>query len=204
MEFNIKWVVIGVIFMIVLVMFGRNPGEESRKRKEEAAKDPNALIHAIEKHNTKGRMPQVGDSMSNILNFGDKKAPPAPLPGTPYPQDNTAMPPQHAPNYNRMQNTYRRPGNAYPNAQNPSPGNTEPKGDDSYYPPPANTPSSRFMPQSSLTPELENGKTVRFLGSKAYALDARGNLAPMPDGVYKMKDSPVTVVIRGGRKIAIQ
>lgn len=62
---NIKWIIIGVIFLILVVAFGRNPVQERREAREEAKKGKDMLVESINEHNSGRRTTKL-----DALNFG--------------------------------------------------------------------------------------------------------------------------------------
>jgi hypothetical protein len=50
---NIKWIIIGAVLVLLLVVFGRNPVSEHRKQKAEEMKGKDALVESIKEHNKK-------------------------------------------------------------------------------------------------------------------------------------------------------
>ncbi len=193
-----KWVIIGVIFMIVMVMFGRNAPEEARKRREDAARDPNAIVHAIEEHNSQKR---TGGKLGSFLGGNAGTASPAVNMHNQYPVNNVPRQPPPATAYRRYQPQMAPDAAPAPN-----------QAQDSYYPPPATSqgnapyapPPPGGVPHSKLGVELGNGLRVHSEGSNMYTVDANGRSKPLADGVYTLKNSAVVMVIRDGRKIAIQ
>ncbi len=51
---NKNLIIIGVILCILLVVFGRDPGDEMKKAKLKAMEGKDPLIEAIKEHNSKG------------------------------------------------------------------------------------------------------------------------------------------------------
>jgi len=52
---NMKLILIGAVFIVLLVAFGRNPVEEGRERRAKAMEGKDPLIHAIQEHNSENK-----------------------------------------------------------------------------------------------------------------------------------------------------
>lgn len=64
MELNLKWIIIGLVFVTLMVAFGNNPVENRRKERAEAMKDKDPLMESIREYNEKntGGTPMGGNS----------------------------------------------------------------------------------------------------------------------------------------------
>lgn len=208
MQLNLKWIIIGAIFLILMVVMGGNSGDEAQRAREEAAKRPDALIRAIEEHNN----PQKS-GLGRFTGGGSDGESPLPLPTG---NDNS----RHYPSYltndtNPFAKGLEQPPPVSPSVQQqPSaapptsrgyqdPAVSRPPSND-YYPPPPKPPSNPFKPHSGLEKRLNTGQPLEIVGTSVYTLNAKGKRVPMPDGVYKMQDSQLTLVVRDGHKLAIQ
>lgn len=176
-------IIVGVAALLLMVLFGKNPAEESQKARE-AGRSRDPLVSAIEEHNAKRSGPQV-----NPLPGMNQPAPMPPTDGIST-APKAAYPPYMMPN-----------GDTPPN---PAPAPTP---TDSYYPPP---PVPQGVPRSDAVPlenngeqYLSNGKRVAFSGSRVYTFDGQGRQIPMPDGVYTMYGGQVPLIVRSGRSVLV-
>jgi len=135
---NLKWIIIGVIFCIVLVLMGSNPIEERQKKEEAAMEGKDRLVESIKEHNAKktGLPGGMGASFMSSGSRADRpQAPAAPARPSSYPS------------YMQNQGSTERT-TSYPSATGtqpavPSGGQaTAPKEPEGYYPPPP-LPSTR-------------------------------------------------------------
>lgn len=207
-----KLLIIGVIFTILMVAFGRNPYDEAQKEKADRLKGRDPLIMAIEEHNANGgskfgiKTGSMNDWLgkNTSLNSGLEKIDRSTV---------TTAPTQ----------VYRRPGTT-PNAQmpaydpetdtgNPYQVQNLPNANDQtqggYYPPPplpAANPHSRFQklpPRSEMRLQLGSGQPFAFKGENVYTVDRNGNTVPMPDGTYSIHGGKATLTVRNGQHVII-
>lgn len=201
-------IVIAILFVILMVAFGRNPVEEAREERAKALVGKDPLINAIEEHNKKaggitgfGAMGEGAPSMPTYQN------PQGSMPTQPY----TGQPPNY-PGYMMKDGQPRN----YQQPQTPAA-----PSQDNYYPPAA--PSQPASPlQQPLAPHsqdgvpgiwlptfatlrtpvaLGSGQRIKFFGTRVYALDANGIPHPLPDGKYPLFGGRVNLVVKDGEKI---
>ncbi len=65
---NLKWVIIGTIFIVLLVAFGRNPVQEAREQRRKEIDEKGMLVYQIEKHLEENK-PAFGSS-GRMMNPG--------------------------------------------------------------------------------------------------------------------------------------
>ncbi len=186
---NMKLVIVGAVFVILMVLFGKNPIEEERAEREKKRKgldDP--LIEAIteyNKTNPSGRNTPSIDRKAGTSGSGQR-----------YP--NYMMPP----NYSRKT---QQPAVA-PLPQQPSalPGENPNK---TYYPPPPvqddsvrePTMGTPGKPRSDAHLFLRSGQQLAFRGTKVYYQAGNGELKRLPDGRYQTGDG-LELFVQDGRK----
>lgn len=180
---NIKLVIIGTIFIVLLVAFGRNPVQEAREQRRKEIDEKGILVYEIEKHledqNTGigGMQPRQPRSMTRTL-------PPSLNP----PQQDTLPEPEVTP----------------PLPENPQP--AQPQG---YYPPPP-TPESNIpiFDPSKATASLRSDELMwlpsnvqlQYRATRVYSKTSDGQVRPMPDGRYVVADGLLIMEVLDGER----
>lgn len=205
MQFDLKWIIIAVVFLLLVVLMGSNPGDDQQRAKEEAAMGQDELIRAIEEHNAQdggavnrfsGGIPDVGSVLSAPGNTDQIYPDYLTNDDNPFASGLDQPPPVSAEQYPE------EPQNAF---DTPSPTPEPLPSQDNYYPPPPQAPPiNPGRPHSFFQQRLSTGQPLEFAGTRVYTRDAKGERIPMPNGVYKMENSQLTLVVRDGHKIVIQ
>jgi len=170
---NMKLVIIGVVLVLLLVAFGRDPTEDKKRYREEKMGGKDPLVYSIEEQqksrgrSTRTSMPEGAEKVGNPPGFGnspDTFQPPSNPPATmPTPQGGGYYPP---------------PANSTPNNFNPvGPG------------------SENFY-------KLPDGRRYVFSGTKVYTFDTSGNRIPLEDGVYPVFGGHM-LTVKNGEKISL-
>ena len=190
---NTKLILMVITAFVLLIVFGRNPMDEVRKKRAERA--GRKLVEKIEESNKKkGGSPLIVPMPNYPVRFNTNKAPVGAY-------RNGGNPGQQNPYLQQQKN---------PNQQQPQQPNPN-----EYYPPAPKNPNVQVplssLPQSNpLTqadracknPNLitDDGHDLAFWGTKVYVYDKDGKLKPMPDGQYSMYAGTYTMVVRDGEQ----
>lgn len=172
-------IILGVVLVVLLVVFGRNPAQEYRLAKPKRAGD--RLMQNIEDYAKKPHFDLLQGGATN-----DGLPPPAAFqtPG---------------------QNPYTR---ANPYNQPPPKSNQPPPAND-YYPPretqpqPGKPQSGIFPFGRPAGFYLKNGQKITFAGADVYTINAQGQKVHLADGVYPMFGGAINMVVRGGKKVIL-
>ena len=218
MKLNPIIILMGVLLVVLMVAFGHHRSAKNALNQTVDAditdsSDP--LVQAIEEHNKLQQQNyfSMPNAASNPGAYGNGNTGfPSYLLNNPYLRRNA---PKHTvlPGMNPYEaaNPYHSPM-----MQAPAPASQPAPPQDNYYPPPAGTalpPHSdteldrkmeKVLPFLNLpgqTPlRLATGQKIAFVGTAAYAVDAKGWPTPLPDGRYPIYNGQVTIIIRGGHK----
>lgn len=173
MNWNMKWIILGVVFVILVMALGRHSGRESREERA-AVKANQSLVEQIEEHTAKDRhLRRTGKN--NVAPSRSGRTSPSYMGG-------------------RQSPAGRTPYRDAPAPTSPPPGQ-------GYYPPPAGSPQGKNDIFPDKTPRLASGQPVWFRGISAFTINAKGEKVPLPNGVYTFANGKSQVVIRDGRKI---
>ncbi len=197
--FQNKFVLIGIVLVVLMVAFGRNPVEEAKQDREAALRGRDPLVAAIEEHNAKGR-----NRTWRGMDFGAGGTSGAQSPS--HTRGNMGaggiyQPPANASMYPNRETNLAPPGTALPA---PAPGAQQ-----DYYPPPPLPEAQKprqlrsLPPRSEMFIKMRNGQPVGFRGSEVYTVNADGETVPMPDGVYSLYEGTVEMHVRGGKQYTI-
>lgn len=205
-------IIVGAIFILLSVFFGRNPVEEARKEREKGMTgDP--VIDAITKYNEDHKY-------KNMLTYTPDDGTP-PQPGDYYQPNNR---PGHFTVNRQPSYMMRTPGtDPFANTGNPymppsqSDDAAAPPPSNSYYPPPP-LPANQGQPGNGINPmgpqsfmdmfprafpgfPVHSGQRVKFVGTKVFTSNSRGQAVPMPDGVYTLSNGKAQIIIQNGEHI---
>lgn len=215
---NIKLLLVGVVVIVLLVAFGRNPMEERRKEKAESMKGKDMLVESIKEHNSKRRMPKMGSNSGGILgtrSSGSTGGAPARTRTSPqYPSylmkpdaaDGSAAYGQNP--FTRAPSSRAASGGA--SASGAQDQNTPQSS--SYYPPPPLPEKNKQPGPEGYVPgpgsglggvKLPSGQPLFFSGPQIFTVNAKGKTVPMPDGFYTLADSQIRILVKNGRKIHV-
>lgn len=215
---NIKLLLIGVVVIILLVAFGRNPMEERRKEKAESMKGKDMLVESIKEHNSKRRMPKMGSNSGGMLgnrsSVNQGGAPARTRSSPQYPSylmkpDAAGGSSAYGQNpFTRLPSSRNAPGDASTgDAQDQSTPQSS-----GYYPPPPLPEKNKQPGPEGYVPgpgsglggvKLPNGQPLLFSGPQIFTVDAKGKTVPMPDGFYTLADSQIRILVKNGRKIHV-
>ena len=193
---NMKWVIIGTIFIVLLVAFGRNPVQEAREQRRKEIDEKGVLVYEIEKHLEENQSsPRFGSRMMPPQQQGQQ--PYGSVPGVP------PVPP-YAP----------IPAGAPPAQLVPPAGKNAPQG---YYPPPPqpdggaidapmynpSAPRSQLQREKGDLRRLPDEVALNYDGAKVFGRTPDGKLHPLPDGRYLVNQGSMVLEVAGGERVAI-
>ena len=165
--------------LLLLIIFGHNPADEVRKRRDE--KKGKKLVEKIEEANKKNKLqqlPPLQKPITNAPNSVNTKQ-------DPYIQQNKqgvnkpAVP----------KDEYYPPAPKNPNVKVPLSSLQDSK--------------NMLLAKKALKNRnlvTDDGKDLAFWGTKVYVYDDDGRLKPLPDGRYAMYDGKWTMVVRAGEQ----
>jgi hypothetical protein len=190
---NMKWVIIGTIFIVLLVAFGRNPVQEAREQRRKEIDEKGVLVYEIEKHledqqNVIGARQGLGSGMNRQLGGS------------------------------RLQNTL--PQQPEPDAgmdtpitpDNPVPQNQPHQG---YYPPPPKPESNIPIYDPAVAKKGLGGRTslelkrltdnvrLEYRGTRVFSQAQDGSLVPLPDGRYLFFKDRYLMEVEGGERVRV-
>lgn len=221
---NTRLFIYVIIALFLVVIFGRDPMDDVRKKRAERA--GRKLVERIKDSNQKkgGTPPAINPS------YARPNRPPPPAGRFNNGGNNAgAINSNQDPYVQQMRQSRSNPDNpipnmanpnlANPNAVNPRPGNVPPRPNvpakDEYYPPTPKNPNVKIPLSSVQTPSsvleasklfkdpnrtTDDGRELAFWGTKVYVYDNDGNIKPMPDGEYKMYGGKWLMVVRDGNQ----
>ena len=125
MVMDIKYLIIGGVLVILLVAFGNNPAENSRKERAEAKKGKDPLMLSIQEYNEKNprerrasREPEVDSRTRRAIENESYRAP---YQGSPIPGSDTIARETPPPSFNPRQADPAMPSYMYPSGRQPLP-----------------------------------------------------------------------------------
>lgn len=188
---NMKLVIILTILVVLLVAFGRNPGQEAREQRRKEIDEKGILAYEIEKHleEKKNQFPGVNTG------GGPSRLPPGALPGA----GRNAVPPGAI------------PAEQAPAAPDPvmQPAPTQPQG---YYPPPPvqentvpvfNPTAPRSERNSNEIKRLASDVALDYMGTQVFVKTKDGQQLPLPDGQYLISNDSFLMTVLGGERVDI-
>ncbi|MDX2112673.1 MAG: hypothetical protein SFW63_02915 [Alphaproteobacteria bacterium] len=184
---NLKWVIIGTIFIVLLVAFGRNPVQEAREQRRKEIDEKGVLVYEIEKH--------LEDQNTGIGGM---------QPRQPRPMTRT-LPPSLNP---QQQDTLPEP-----EAMTPPPDGTQPTQPQGYYPPPPKPESNIPIFDPTKTTASLRGDELMWLPSnvqlqyratRVYTKASDGVVRPVPDGNYVIADGLLVMEVLDGERTRIR
>ena len=196
MQYNLKYILIGAVILMVVVGLGRNPITSMRESKNawKEGMDPLDVAFEEKKKDSKTALGRItGGGFSNRYN-------------NPVPYDNGMVRQRNTPPATPYKPTI--PGGGAMGTPQQAPQNQTPS--NSYYPPPPeNTGGSRsntiVPPRSEIkrptSPELADGTKLSLDGSEAFTIDDEGKKKPLDDGNYKLYGGLYTLYVRNGRVV---
>jgi hypothetical protein len=195
-DFKVKMLIAGAIFVILMVVFGNNPMENPNKPKRGGGGKDQALedLKEFEEDNKTGKnlfthLPTGGGgsaaSSGTFTRSGSGSFAQQP------PHFNTTGRPGQG-RYTPNQNNFNRQQGLNPYPQGSAPPNWGVQGGNGAAQPPP--PSQWQMPSN----ELPGGQKLKFMGSEVY-IERDGKQVKLPDGEYHLSDG-YPVMIHNGRR----
>ncbi|MCE2927024.1 MAG: hypothetical protein LW823_05225 [Rickettsiales bacterium] len=190
---NMKWVIIGTIFIVLLVAFGRNPVQEAREQRRKEIEEKGILGYEIEKHLEQQRSP-FGMRPGMAPTTGPTRIPSSSLPPeSRFPQGAVPVEPAPAsPVAPVMPAQPAQPQGYYPPP--PQPDNAVPVFDPS---------APRSERSGSDIKRLADGVAVEYFGAKVFTKTADGKSMRLPDGKYLIDGGRFLMVVEGGERADI-
>lgn len=178
-ESYLKYYIIGGILAVLLVLFGKDPGDGMQKpvsqERDPALRDLNAFYEQKKGYTAEGLL--SGERP------GGAGSPTYRLPGGG----------GGAPGYQ---------GQTPDGAQRPAPAVQQPALPPNWSVSPYTPPATQQRPSYAPDSKLESGETIVFSGTKVLKEDARGRLRPLRDGVYKRSDGRTITIKNGNQRIS--